>query len=416
MLAPGSKGWINKYFDLASKGEFEIKLNAPEGLNNKEYLHYAMLKSGMVFGFASELLFADKLDANHWTTQEKLKVLLLEAHVFIYEQEIGNTLKNKNQFKARLLEFYGKHNASAISGLFRIFIKEKEDERIENILTKRLEVKGNLLEGKFCFNYLSNAFVYLDVILFREFLRNRKESFSQYSELAQKALTAISLAAFSDGEVHEQEKAIFQIFLASANLSDQQKKIAQERFKKGAKIEDLGEIAQSSWLLRRFVLDLSVLTMFANETTSPDEYAYFESFCEYLEVPQKEVNMAIAMTENFVLANNRKVEFLKNTSSYEKMYSNLSRRWIKILGRNKDKLIVELKESKELMYLIRKSTKEELTKEEKEMVKTQFLDIIKSMPALAIFMLPGGALLLPIVLKIIPDLIPSAFRDNELDS
>jgi hypothetical protein len=68
-----------------------------------------------------------------------------------------------------------------------------------------------------------------------------------------------------------------------------------------------------------------------------------------------------------------------------------------------------------LMQLIRKSTKEELSKEEKELVKSQFLDIMKSMPALAIFMLPGGALLLPIVLRIIPDLIPSAFRDNELE-
>jgi len=29
--------------------------------------------------------------------------------------------------------------------------------------------------------------------------------------------------------------------------------------------------------------------------------------------------------------------------------------------------------------------------------------------------LPGGALLLPLVLKIIPDLIPSAFRDNEVN-
>ena len=38
------------------------------------------------------------------------------------------------------------------------------------------------------------------------------------------------------------------------------------------------------------------------------------------------------------------------------------------------------------------------------------------MPTLAIFMLPGGALLLPLVLKIIPDLIPSAFRDNEIES
>jgi hypothetical protein len=81
----------------------------------------------------------------------------------------------------------------------------------------------------------------------------------------------------------------------------------------------------------------------------------------------------------------------------------------------RDRLTIELKQSKELVGLIRKSTKEDLTKEEKEKVKTQFMDIVKTMPALAIFLLPGGALLLPIVLKIIPDLVPSAFKENELD-
>lgn len=86
------------------------------------------------------------------------------------------------------------------------------------------------------------------------------------------------------------------------------------------------------------------------------------------------------------------------------------------MGRNKDKLALEVKQSKELVYLIRKSTTKELTKEEKELVKTQFKDIVRSMPSLAIFMLPGGAFLLPLVLKIIPDLIPSAFRDNEVEN
>jgi hypothetical protein len=36
------------------------------------------------------------------------------------------------------------------------------------------------------------------------------------------------------------------------------------------------------------------------------------------------------------------------------------------------------------------------------------------MPAIAIFLLPGGTILLPLVLKIIPTLVPSAFRDNEI--
>jgi len=88
---------------------------------------------------------------------------------------------------------------------------------------------------------------------------------------------------------------------------------------------------------------------------------------------------------------------------------------IKILGRNKDKLVKELNESKELLQLIRKSTTQELTKEEKDAVKTQFLDIVRTMPSLAIFMLPGGTFLLPIILKVIPELVPSAFRDNEVD-
>jgi hypothetical protein len=97
------------------------------------------------------------------------------------------------------------------------------------------------------------------------------------------------------------------------------------------------------------------------------------------------------------------------------MYNSVSKHWLKILGRNKDKLAVELKQSKDLVFLIKKSATEELSKEEKEIVKTQFLDIVKSMPSLAIFLLPGGAILLPLVLKIIPDLVPSAFRDNEIE-
>jgi hypothetical protein len=82
--------------------------------------------------------------------------------------------------------------------------------------------------------------------------------------------------------------------------------------------------------------------------------------------------------------------------------------------RNRDKLTQEIRESRELVYLVRKSAVEELTKEEKEKVKTQFKDIIRGVPALAIFMLPGGAILLPLILKLIPSLIPSAFRDNEI--
>jgi cytoskeletal protein RodZ len=95
--------------------------------------------------------------------------------------------------------------------------------------------------------------------------------------------------------------------------------------------------------------------------------------------------------------------------------THLSRKYYRILGRNKDRLVQELKESKELVYLVRQSTVRELTPEEKEKVKTQSMDLMKSVPSIGIYLLPGGALWLPLVLKLIPDLLPSAFKENEVE-
>lgn len=83
-----------------------------------------------------------------------------------------------------------------------------------------------------------------------------------------------------------------------------------------------------------------------------------------------------------------------------------------LLHKNKLRLYEELSQSKEAMRLIKKSTHTNLTEEEKQKVKTQLLDICKAIPAFAVFMLPGGALLLPLLIKLIPDILPSAFQED----
>jgi len=83
-----------------------------------------------------------------------------------------------------------------------------------------------------------------------------------------------------------------------------------------------------------------------------------------------------------------------------------------LLHKNKLRLYQELSQSKEAMQLIRKSTHASLTEEEKLKVKIQLLDVFKAIPAFAVFMLPGGALLLPLLIKLIPDILPSAFKED----
>lgn len=415
MLHPGSKGWINKYFDLVEKNAFQLKVQRPKEIGTEHFLHLTFGHSGIIFGYPSELLFADTLNHSKWTSEEKLKILLFEAHLFVYLSINKNSFE-KDEFITSLLNFYGNHSSYSITKIFTFFLKESNREKLENILSKRLDIKMNLFENRLWMNYLSNVFIYLDVILYYDYLKGRKRgSLSNYDELALNSLTAISISAFSDGTIEEQEKAMFKIFLASANLQDAKKDLALKQFKGGATFEDFSKVAHKNWLFKRFILDISALTILANLEAVPEEKKYLTKLCEYLEIPSKELDETLVMVGNFVLNNNKNVSFLKTSSSYEKMFSSVSKRWIKILGRNKDKLAIELKQSKELVSLIKKSATKELTKEEKEIVKTQFKDIVKSMPSLAIFMLPGGALLLPLVTKIIPDIIPSAFRDNEIE-
>src|SRR5690606_40386414 len=88
---------------------------------------------------------------------------------------------------------------------------------------------------------------------------------------------------------------------------------------------------------------------------------------------------------------------------------------MKLINRNSKRLLTELRESKELMLLLTKSTKRNLTEAEQKKVHDQLLDIIKSIPSLAIFLLPGGAILLPLFVKFIPKLLPSSFDENRIE-
>jgi hypothetical protein len=83
-----------------------------------------------------------------------------------------------------------------------------------------------------------------------------------------------------------------------------------------------------------------------------------------------------------------------------------------VLHKNKLRLYQELSESKEALFLLRKSTHTPLDEEEKAKVRSQLLDICKAIPALAVFLLPGGALLLPLLIKLLPEIVPSAFKDD----
>jgi hypothetical protein len=416
MLSPGAKGWIQKYFDLVERGEISLYLERPEETRKLGFMHLTLGHSGIVFGYPLQMIFAKDLDDSKWTLEEKLKLLLFEAHLFMYQQIYVDNELDQEAFLLSLTNFYRHHNASGVSRLFKVFRKESNEEMLESVLAKRVDIKSNLFENKWWVNSLSNAFAYLDVILFDDFEHKRKdEALKSYHNYAENALTAITLSIYSDGVIEAKEMDLFHFFLASANLDEDDRDVVLERFKKGATLNDFSFFVNNHWLFKRFLFDISIMTILATHEAQPEEVAFLREFSNHLEIDDDDVDSSIRMVENFVLKSEGQVAYLSDGSKYDKVYKSFSVRWTKVISRNSDKLKMELRESKELVALIRKSRSQELSVEEKEMVKTQFKDLAKSIPALTVFMLPGGAVLLPILLKIIPDMIPSAFQSNKIE-
>ncbi len=72
---------------------------------------------------------------------------------------------------------------------------------------------------------------------------------------------------------------------------------------------------------------------------------------------------------------------------------------------------MEIQETGEMLNTLRKfSLGQETTEQERQEAIEQAKDVARTVPAFGIFMLPGGALLLPLVAKVVPwRLLPSSF-------
>lgn len=88
-------------------------------------------------------------------------------------------------------------------------------------------------------------------------------------------------------------------------------------------------------------------------------------------------------------------------------------RLARIVLENADALWREIRETGDLgVLLAKRASGLNLSADEQKRMREQLVDVVKAVPSLAVFALPGGFVLLPLLLKLLPfDLRPSSFRD-----
>ncbi|TYA53779.1 LETM1-related biofilm-associated protein [Formosa maritima] len=390
-MNPSASGWIKKLLK-------EIDHNPI--WNETDYLVFyeSLRESGFIYGSNIKIL-KDYINYSGFTEEEICKVNFLLALKYIFEK---NNPSNNN-FIESVINFYIEINAHAPSIFSEILGEKKTASLLEKIIQKRIQIDDNLIDRSFNY-FITNALLFIDVIAYKAFLQTQEISEKHIQHLESAIESIVSEVLNSKAVKTEYDESLIKLVEQSIRYKTNESLTFEEAL-----------VFINTDLEKFYIMDIASMATWGDLTIDKSEKILLKTLGNRLQLEPNRVEESITFIELFYKENKDKIALLSSQNIVKTFYSNSSKMVKKLIARNSKRLQKELLESKELMVLLSKSTVRDLSDEEQKKVQTQLLDIFKSIPSLAIFMLPGGALLLPLVIKFIPKLLPSSFDDNRIE-
>jgi hypothetical protein len=246
--------------------------------------------------------------------------------------------------------------------------------------------------------------LYIDILAYNEYLI--KDSISEtYIKQLEASIEKIVLDVLNSKIIKtEYDNSLIKLFEASMRYQD------------NAHITHVEAIANLVSIHEKWYLfDIACMSTWSDKIIDKKEQLFLYELGLELKFSDDVIFDSITSLNSFYTKNKDNIYLLSSRNIVKNFYDNSSKMVGKLVSRNKKRLQKELQQSKELMVLLSHSAVRDLSKEETKQLQEQLLDVIKTIPSLAIFMLPGGALLLPFFVKLIPKLLPSAFDDNRIE-
>ena len=222
-------------------------------------------------------------------------------------------------------------------------------------------------------------------------------------------------AAAVSGDIVRAERRLIEWFIRSSGLPRSRIAGLRDALRRGLAREpgELPEIPEMPWLVRRFMLEAVLMTMLVDRLLSPEEEVFLNEIVVRLELWTEELNQSKMALEVFILHQERQLQMFRDRPALLNVSAHLREQAAVTIRKNLHRIVQEIRETQELYSLLMKSSHSALSAEEKAKVRQQLLDILKTIPALAIFALPGGALILPVLIRLLPfNLLPSSFEDE----
>ncbi|WP_396188171.1 LETM1-related biofilm-associated protein [Flavobacterium sp.] len=392
-INPSAPGWIEKFSNeyAAAIVRYETDFS----------FYTACQRTGLFYGFVVDYHLHRAIDASHWDEEEKAKVVFFTTLFALYQLRKPN--HEIASFLADVLAFYSSISRAKFSFIQHFLPESSPAQELETLIADRIQTNTNVIAKNFT-HLVTNAMLFVDVLAFEHYLVSGTIDLKFFKEVEQKCMSIISLSLQIKTNKTPYDDLLIKLFENSLRYT---------KFSDEVDAHFLAQLQQESIhvLQRLYLLDVAQMALWSDGEKQAVEQEYVANLIVILNLDKIVQNTGFEI-DVFVEKHRINIPYLNEKHPVKHFYSNAQETIAKLIIRNKNRLLKELSESKELVVLLRKSTLSELSYEEKKKVKKQLLDICKSVPSLTIFLLPGGGLLLPLLIKFIPQLLPSAFNEN----
>lgn len=387
-MNPSASGWIKKLLK-------EVQLSNSFLEFSEDNFYFALRQCGFIYG-SNIGITKEVIKKNDLTEDEICKVNLFLA-LFQMHHNSGSTLSPTES----IINFYSEIDIHKTSFFQNLLKSKKANAQLEKIIHKRIQINDNILN----FNYfVINALLYIDVLAYSNYLKTQNIT-NTYIKNLEASIETISLDVLNSKILKtEYDESLIKLFESSLRYQNN----LHISYKEAVNYTETN-------LEKLYLLDIASMATWGDKTIDKEEQNFLYQLGKDLKLEHSIVKRSIHSVNQFYNVHKDNIALLSSKNIVKTFYDNSSKMVSKLISRNKKRLQKELQESKELMHLLSQYTIRDLNDEEQKKLQEQLLDLFKTIPSLAIFMLPGGALLLPFVIKFIPKLLPSAFDDNRIE-
>ena len=395
MINPSASGWIDKFF-LKQK-----PLLLPISVNSNLF-YKKVRETGFIYGHIVSFDTLVPIDTKGWLQNEISKVALLNALYGMYGLTAHES--NPDNFLSKAMKFYDAMHPQGFNLLKKVLPNSTPALDLEKIIDNRVQTNNDIISKKFS-HILTNALLFIDVLAFRQYLIHGSIPEKYLKKIEETIVSIVSLALKTKSTKSKYDDLLIKLFEASVRYSKFSNVNVQN-------LEDLKLDYFTYELEKQYLIDMAGMALWSDGIIENNEAYFLHKLAELMSVPDDFVTESIEKTNEFITKHKKDIPYFNYSNPVKHFYDQTTQIVVTLITRNKNRLIKEIVQSKELMLLLAFSTRRDLNDKEKKKVKKQLLEICKTIPSLTIFLLPGGSLLLPILVKFIPKLLPTAFNEN----